>query len=788
MENFSLGSLIPDLCHFPWLGGLFCRDIAPNPAETVSICIVGFLILCAVYSAVIVWKRFSQSVRHISFYKDLLKDIKQEELAQQRNEIKRKSQEYPLLGRIWEEFDESLVLHKTANGEYRLFNTLDAAHFFNTHTLAEGLTENRLLAAVPSLLVAIGVIGTFAGLQMGLAGVDLGSGELRDVKEGIYGMLSGASIAFQSSLWGIALSVLFNLFEKYKERKVRANISEIQNRVDFLYPRINPEQMLVEIADASKQGTETMQGLAEQIGNKMQEAVIQSGESFGNALKENLHEILAPALEKIAVEAKTGSEKALESMLERFMDGFGKAGEDQRDMMDKSSNEVHRAVGEFGEGMARFLERLDERAKDIEEKNLARNEQFGTLVRDYEARGEERQAKMSAQFEALMNEIGQGIKEQMDTQRQLDQERGADAQRRMEEMRSSQENLNQQIQSIIRDYEARGEERQAKMSAQFEALMNEIGQGIKEQMDTQRQLDQERGADAQRRMEEMRSSQENLNQQIQSIIRDYEARGEERQAKMSAQFEALMNEIGQGIKEQMDTQRQLDQERGADAQRRMEEMRSSQENLSRQLQSMLSYQEESHGRLYEKLLVLSDGFERISSTNQSAAEDFKTSSEKMRQASSQLSDMSAEMNKASDSLSEAAGRMARSGDEMVKVNLEAVKRSEEVLERYRSFAEEMRQTSETLRLAAQHAEKGFESVDESLNGFQKSMRSHVENMREQMRELMENFAESVKVQTTERFREWNSQTAEYISTMTNAVNAIADVVDDIESKTDRDSR
>ena len=720
MGSFSFGNLIPDLCHFPWLGGLFCRDAAPNPAETVSVCIVGFLILCAVYSAVIVWKRFSQSVRHISFYKDLLKDIKQDELAQQRNEIKRKSQEHPLLGHIWEEFDESLVRQKTANGEYRLFNTLDAAHFFNTHTLAEGLTENRLLAAVPSLLVAIGVIGTFAGLQMGLAGVPFESSvELREVKEGIYGMLRGASIAFQSSLWGIALSVLFNLFEKYKERKVRANITEIQNRVDFLYPRINPEQMLVEIADAGKQGTETMQGLAEQIGNKMQEAVIQSGESFGSALKENLHEILAPALEKIAVEAKTGSEKALESMLERFMDGLGKAGEDQRNMMDRSSNEVHRAVGEFGEGMARFLDGLDERAKDIEEKNIARNEQFATLVRDYEVRGEERQAKMSAQFETLMNEIGQGIKEQMDSQRQLDQERGADAQKRMEEMRTSQENLNRQIQSIIRDYEARGEERQAKMSAQFETLMNEIGQGIKEQMDSQRQLDQERGADSQRRMEEMRSSQE---------------------------------------------------------------------NLSRQLQSMLSYQEESHGRLYEKLSTLSDGFERISSTNQSAAEDFKASSEKMRQASSQLSDMSAEMNKASDSLGEAAGRMARSGDEMIKVNLEAVKRSEEVLERYRSFAEEMRQTSETLRLAAQHAEKGFESVDESLNAFQEQMRGHVENMREQMRELMENFAESVKAQTTERLGEWNRQTAEYISTMTNAVNAIADVVDDIESKTGRDSR
>ena len=337
------------------------------------------------------------------------------------------------------------------------------------------------------------------------------------------------------------------------------------------------------------------------------------------------------------------------------------------------------------------------------------------LIRDYETRGEERQARMSAQFEALMNEIAQRTKEQMDAQRQLDQERDADAQRRMEETRSSQENLSQQIQSIVRDYETRGEERQARMSAQFEALMNEIAQRTKEQMDAQRQLDQERDADAQRRMEETRSSQENLSQQIQSIIRDYETRGEERQARMSAQFEALMNEIAQRTKEQMDAQRQLDQERDADAQRRMEETRSSQENLSRQLQSMLSYQEESHGRLYEKLSALSDGFERISSTNQSAAEDFKASSEKMLQASSQLYDMGVEMNKASDSLGEAAGRMAQSGDEMVKINLEAVQRSERVLERYRSFAEEIGQTSETLRLAAQHAEKGFESVDKNLN-------------------------------------------------------------------------
>ena len=64
-------------------------------------------------------------------------------------------------------YGKSSMNHSYARG-YHLFNTLDASHFFNHYSLARGLTDNRLLTAVPSFLTAIGVIGTFAGLQIGL--------------------------------------------------------------------------------------------------------------------------------------------------------------------------------------------------------------------------------------------------------------------------------------------------------------------------------------------------------------------------------------------------------------------------------------------------------------------------------------------------------------------------------------------------------------------------------------------------------------------------------------------
>ncbi len=76
------------------------------------------------------------------------------------------------VGHLWLEFDETLIEIRE-DGVTQLFNTFDAVYFFNSSTLAKGVTNNRLIAAVPGFLTAIGVIGTFVGLQIGLSGMDI---------------------------------------------------------------------------------------------------------------------------------------------------------------------------------------------------------------------------------------------------------------------------------------------------------------------------------------------------------------------------------------------------------------------------------------------------------------------------------------------------------------------------------------------------------------------------------------------------------------------------------------
>lgn len=516
MAAFSFKSLIPEFCQ---LSAFFdgnvqsCQGMVIDPSQGVSAVIVTVLLVLFVVFVAYSTVKYFQSRWSIRFYVKLIADMSQEELVQKQVEIRDQAKsKNKYLGRLWREFDESLVPNKSIDGKPRLSNTLDSAHFFNSHSLARGLTENRLLAAVPGLLTAIGVIGTFMGLQMGLAGIDLSSDDVSTLKQGIENMIRGAKIAFLTSLWGISLSVIFNLFEKSLERSARSKIGKLQNEIDFLYPRINAEQSLVDIADASKESKLTLQGLAEEIGTRMQESLVQVGESISTGMKESLREILNPALEKMALDAHSGSEKALDSMLNRFMDGFGQVGADQRALMEQSSKEVQLAVGQLGSQMGSFIDQLDKRSQDVEEKNKLQRQHMEEMFNTFEAQGAERRQKMASQFESMMSDIVSGVNEQLDGNRQRDHER----------MQAFKVQLHQ-------------------TQNHQKTLLNNFTETISNQLMKQQEVDRQRNEQSDQQMEAMNVSHQKLSDQIASML-DF-------QQKTHSQLYAELSKLKDGFEE-----------------------------------------------------------------------------------------------------------------------------------------------------------------------------------------------------------------------------------------------
>lgn len=381
--------------------------------------LLALLFIFSCWSLINYW----QAKNQIKFYRSLISGLTVEKLLEKRRDIFNSALENKRYGRLWREFDESLV-HVPQKD--RLCNTLDAAHFFNTQSISRGLTENRLLSAVPGFLTAIGVIGTFAGLQMGLSELNVTSDDFAELKSGIEVLIGGASIAFMTSVWGVFTSVTFNFFEKMLERGVRSSISDFQKEVDYLYPRITAEQSLTHIEDFSRQSMEKLAELDEKIGHKMQEAMQQASVVIRDGMEQSLNTILGPAIERLVDNAHSGSEKALESMMERFLEGIGSAGDNQRVALENAANKMTEASGGMSSGLNDFASNMDKQITQMAQRNT---EIFNSLessikkqMDQHNSEDEQRQKSLTAGMEGFIDEIRSQTKEISDQNKTIMQE------------------------------------------------------------------------------------------------------------------------------------------------------------------------------------------------------------------------------------------------------------------------------------------------------------------------------------------------------------------------------
>ncbi|MCT7958835.1 hypothetical protein [Laspinema palackyanum] len=106
----------------------------------------------------------------------------------------------------------------------------------------------------PTLLTALGVLGTFAGIYQGLQGVNLDIQEADTLLKSSTDLLAGMKFAFLTSLWGLGSSSLFMLFlaggERARQRR-RDNLRSELSKVAFL---LTPGRILARMTPGATGG------------------------------------------------------------------------------------------------------------------------------------------------------------------------------------------------------------------------------------------------------------------------------------------------------------------------------------------------------------------------------------------------------------------------------------------------------------------------------------------------------------------------------------------------------
>ena len=437
------------------------------PSISASI-VIAMLFILGLSFVFLVW-HFLNFNRRLRGIKALISSQSKENLSMERRSIlERAFSLKPVdIGYLWREFDESLV--SSPDNQF-LYNTLDAEHFFNTRTLARGLTGSRLLAATPSFLVAIGVLGTFIGLTIGLDGLNVDSSEIDVLKSDIDQMISSAAVAFMTSVWGVGLSLILNFIEKFLESRVLKKVLKLQQDIDFLYPRVSAEQSLVHISENSQASKDALLELHERIGSKLQEAVNGISEEMQSALTDTLNQVMKPAIEALVDKTSQQSTEALESLIKNFMQGLSKAGEGQGQQLKEAANQVNEAVQKIGSEISSLSSSFTEQQQAMSVASQQRQQKMDEHHQRLINAAEEKQDAMEHKFSELMNQLTSSLNDQFSATRDHEERRSKQLEQQAADSSIQHNNLISNIENILTQIARQSEE----SAIQHQKLVGEL--------------------------------------------------------------------------------------------------------------------------------------------------------------------------------------------------------------------------------------------------------------------------------------------------------------------------
>ncbi|HHK1008390.1 TPA: anti-phage ZorAB system protein ZorA [Pseudomonas aeruginosa] len=704
-----LKHLIPDFAH------MFSAN--PNGISAWFWSATALIFGLSLYFLFVHFRRFRTRLRAL---RSLLEGQSKETLALSRRETMQKAQglDAPNVGMLWREFDESLVL---SSDQKHLFNTLDAEHFFNARTLAPGLTASRLLAAAPSFLVAIGVLGTFVGLTVGLEGLVGTSDEIESLKGGINKLISGAAVAFMTSVWGVFFSLLLNFVEKMFERSALGQIQQLQHDIDFLYPRIPAEQSLVHIAEYGKESKEALQELHERIGDRLQETLNGMSEAMQTALTDALNNIMAPAIQTLVSTTSQQSTQVLEKLVGNFMDGMTSVGREQGLQMQQAAADVNAAVSGMSERLNQLFSSLNEQQGRQMEVAQQQSAAFETQLQRISGSAEERQAQMEQRFAELMSGLTSQLQTQLGTAQQRDEERQALFERVLGQASSSQTAMLEQFSNSTREQmqamaEA-GNERHNNLEKVFSRLMMNLNTQLDSQMGAAEQREQARQQRFQEQLDQVSTHQQELLSGLASAVQ-----ATQQQSRLMAdQHQQLLGQLKQVSEATAQSSKHLD-------------------SSANQLGLLSANLRQAADTLGQRLEAVTHGVEKAGQQNAELAAQLQSQAATLAQLQATL--------------------------------LEGAQRFEQAAGEARNGFGEMKSAQQEFLSGVRHE---FTALGEKL-------REQVEAVEKQAEEWLRSYAGEVRTQIDDRMNKWNEVSLSYADQMHRTVQAMSSILDELEAR------
>lgn len=417
--------------------------------------------------------------KEIETYLDILKKYNPQNVNVYFESLSQKMENSDLIKGIWRKYQRTLISIPGKDGLEK-YSTVESESYFSVAAFTEGM-KGGLWSGLAGTFTGIGILGTFIGLTIGLAGVDTSS--TGALSSSISGLLGGMSTAFVTSIFGIVSAIVFGVWHSQNMKRFGDAVSRFTDALDQVFIRKSVEEILLEELAESRAQRAAMEQLstdmAISICDHLPDVLDQLAEKMDSAMKGNLDTMLVGLSERqdkqteqlMQISSNTSSlvSGGFDQLGDVLKKGVGQGAEELGNSLKNLSSDI----ASLAEGIRDILDRSTKASSEANQKTLdALNEAISKMNETMEGianKQTEETDKNIQRMTALMEEMKTTMKDIFD------------------EMAASVKEQRTEIGKIAKDSADQTKENLGAINASVKELMAEIAdqmQQMQSMMDT----------------------------------------------------------------------------------------------------------------------------------------------------------------------------------------------------------------------------------------------------------------------------------------------------------------
>lgn len=362
--------------------------------------------------------------KEIETYLDILKKYNPQNVNVYFESLSQVMENSDLIKGIWRKYQRTLISIPGKDGLEK-YSTVESESYFSVAAFTEGM-KGGLWSGLAGTFTGIGILGTFIGLTIGLAGVDTSS--TGALSSSISGLLGGMSTAFVTSIFGIVSAIVFGVWHSQNMKRFGDAVSRFTDALDQVFIRKSVEEILLEELAESRAQRAAMEQLstdmAISICDHLPDVLDQLAEKMDSDMKGNLDTMLAGLSERqdkqteqlMQISSNTSSlvSGGFDQLGDVLKKGVGQGAEELGNSLKNLSSDI----ASLAEGIRDILDRSTKASSEANQKTLdALNEAISKMNETMEGMANkqtEETDKNIQRMTALMEEMKTTMKDIFD--------------------------------------------------------------------------------------------------------------------------------------------------------------------------------------------------------------------------------------------------------------------------------------------------------------------------------------------------------------------------------------